>query len=59
MIWSIRELRRGGDKVLLQISVAQKNKIPVVRGTITTMDDEIGERMKWKEAVERMNSGNA
>lgn len=56
MKWSIRELRRGGDKVLLQISVGLPGKIPEVRGTITTLEDEIGERIKWSRAVEKMNS---
>jgi len=56
MIWSIVELRRGGDKVMLQILVAKKGKLPEVRGTIMTDEEEIEERAKWARALERMNS---
>lgn len=57
MKWSIIELRRGGDKVMLQILVAKKGKLPEVRGTIMTDEAEIEERYKWAQALEKMNSG--
>jgi len=56
MKWSLIELRRGGDKVMLQILVAKKGKLPEVRGTIMTDEAEIEERYKWAKALERMNS---
>lgn len=56
MKWSLIELRRGGDKVMLQILAAKKGKLPEVRGTIMTDEEEIEERFKWAKALEKMNS---
>jgi hypothetical protein len=56
MKWSLVELRRGGDKVMLQILTTKKGKLPEVRGTIMTDEEEIEERVKWMRALERMNS---
>lgn len=56
MKWSLVELRRGGDKVMLQILTTRKGKLPEVRGTIMTDEAEIEERYKWAKALERMNS---
>ncbi len=55
MEWSIIELRRGGDKVMLQILAKRKGKLPEVRGTIMTDEEEIEERAKWARAIEVMN----
>lgn len=56
MKWTLIELRRGGDKVMLQIFAAKRGKLPEVRGTIMTDEEEIEERVRWKKALERMNS---
>ncbi len=58
MKWGIVELRRGGDKVMLQITATRKGKLPEVRGTIMTDEAEIEERVKWAQALEIMNSRN-
>lgn len=58
MKWSLLELRRGGDKVMLQILATKKGKLPEVRGTIMTDEEEIEERTKWARALEIMNSKN-
>ncbi|MHC4316842.1 MAG: hypothetical protein ACYSW3_30750 [Planctomycetota bacterium] len=55
--WSLVELRRGGDKVMLQIFASTDGKLPIVRGTIMTEEHEIEERVKWQQAIARMNSG--
>lgn len=56
MKWGIVELRRGGDKVMLQITATRKGKLPEVRGTIITEEEEIEERIKWAKALEIVNS---
>ena len=58
MKWSLVELRRGGDKVMLQILTTKKGKLPEVRDTIMTDEAEIEERVKWAQALEIMNSRN-
>jgi hypothetical protein len=55
-MWGIVELRRGGDKVMLQITLTKRGKLPEVRGTIMTDEEEIEERVRWKNAIGRMNS---
>ena len=55
-IWGIVELRRGGDKVMLQITITQRGELPKVRGTIMTDEEEIEERAKWARAIAVMNS---
>jgi len=55
-LWGITELRRGGDKIMLQVSITKRGKLPEVRGTIMTDEEEIEERAKWARALERMNS---
>lgn len=58
-MWGLVELRRGGvtgNKVMLQITLTHRGKLPVVRGTIMTDEEEIEERVKWQKALARMNS---
>jgi hypothetical protein len=55
-IWGIVELKRGGDKVMLQITITHRGKLPEVRGTVMTDEEEIEERVKWQRAMAVMNA---
>ncbi len=58
-LWGLVELRRGGvtgNQIMLQITLTKRGQLPVVRGTIMTDEEEIEERVKWQNAIARMNS---
>ena len=54
-MWGMVELKRW-NKVMLQITITKRGKLPEVRGTIMTDEEEIEERVKWQKALARMNS---